>query len=196
MDPIIESLQPPVLLVAMPQVRDPFFFRSVVLLLEQTANGSFGVIVNRPTELTVASLLFDLEIEWKGSAAMKAFFGGPVQSNVGSSLFAGLGQDIDELDDRIVAIAPGLRLSQDVRVLKDLAVDPPAGFRFILGCAGWESGQLEQELGRNDWLLVPFEASLLFEQAPQEMWAAALRSIGVRPESLSSSNVPESGEAN
>ena len=152
-------------------------------------------IRNAPPPLTNPRVGIDVEIEWKGSPDAKAFFGGPVQSNVGSTLFSPT-SDEETLDDRIVTVAPGLRLSQDVRILKDLALDPPPGFRFILGCAGWDAGQLEEELGRNDWLLVPFTADLIFRHAAEDMWGAALRSIGVRPESLPALNISETGEAN
>ena len=82
------DLVAPVLLLAMPQVADPFFHKSVVLLLAHEDEGSFGFIVNRSTELKVKDILRDLEIAWGGAPEVLARFGGPVQPQVGTLLFA------------------------------------------------------------------------------------------------------------
>jgi putative transcriptional regulator len=71
----------------MPQIQDPFFYRSVVLLLAHTAEGSFGFVVNRQSNLQIADILSDLEIAWRGSSSAIAFVGGPVQPQLGTVLF-------------------------------------------------------------------------------------------------------------
>ena len=183
MPAITETLDPPLLLIAMPQVVDPFFHRSVILLLEHGSDGSFGLIVNRPAEVPVRDILSELDVSWGGDPDIKSWFGGPVQPNVGTVLYRGGDR---KLLDTIVEIAPGLRVSRDVRVLMAMIEDPPAEFRLILGYAGWGEGQLEQEIRRNDWLIAPLDGASLFTDQPSEMWEEALESIGVRPESLPS----------
>lgn len=181
MDEVIESLETPLFLIAMPPVNDPYFHRSVVLLLERTDDGAVGLIINRPTELSVAVVLEGLEIPWHGHLAAATWFGGPVQPNLGTVLCAGLAEEIDP--ETVVELAAGVHFSQDAGFLKRIASAPPPRFRLLLGYAGWESGQLEEELGRNDWLIAPFDPELLFFDSDQ-IWGKALQSIGVRPESL------------
>ena len=86
--PEIEAeLQAPLLLIAMPQILDPFFHRSVVLLVHHDAEGSLGFILNRPTAISVAEILQGMEIAWAGDEAAVAHFGGPVQPQLGTVLF-------------------------------------------------------------------------------------------------------------
>ncbi len=196
MTDVEQNLDPPFLLVAMPQVVDPFFHRSVVLMLEHEAEGSFGMIVNRPTELAVGELLEGLEIPWSGEREDLTWFGGPVQPNLGSVLFLETDLSIPMPSEGVLEIGDGVRLSQDIGVLRDLAAEPPPKLRVLLGYAGWAAGQLEQEMDRNDWLVVPFDAGILFDLDPTRAWTRALESIGIRPESLPSFVPPTQDEAN
>ncbi|HEV7785629.1 MAG TPA: YqgE/AlgH family protein, partial [Thermoanaerobaculia bacterium] len=86
----------PVLLMAMPQVLDPFFHRSVILLLHHEPEGSLGFIVNRPTGIKVSEILKGMDVEWGGRSDTVAYFGGPVQPNLGTVLFAPVLPDGDE----------------------------------------------------------------------------------------------------
>jgi putative transcriptional regulator len=83
-------------------------------------------------------------------------------------------------------VLPGVSLTQQVGDLAALAADPPRHFRLILGYAGWGAGQLVQEILRNDWLTAPVESDLIFHFDPEELWAAALHSVGVDPAALPS----------
>ncbi len=181
--PIDDTLETPLFLIAMKQVVDPFFHRSVVLLLEHDEDGSFGLIVNRPTDVPMVQLLTGLGVAWGGSLDAASWFGGPVQPGVGTILYGARGP-AEEGEMAAHEFAPGLHISRDIRVLTRLAARPPAEFRLLLGYAGWGAGQLAQELERNDWLIAPFDRSSLFASDPVTMWSAALQSIGVRPESL------------
>ncbi|HVR44688.1 MAG TPA: YqgE/AlgH family protein [Thermoanaerobaculia bacterium] len=191
---ITETVETPLLLVAMPQVTDPFFHRSVVLLLEHDGEGSFGLILNRPTELTLAELLSGLGVEWGGAPAATSWLGGPVQPNIGTLLWGGAAPPGG--GEGVLEFAPGVKITRDVRVLSRVAAEPPERFRLLLGCAGWGAGQLEQEIARNDWLIAPFDADGAFDAPAGEMWERALRSIGVRPESLPSWTMPSEGDGN
>lgn len=182
---IPETLDTPLLLIAMPQVQDPVFNRSVVLLLEHSDQGSLGLVLNRPTELLLRELLEPLEIEWQGEAGDLAYLGGPVSPNVGTLLFRRGATGTDE-DERVAAVSDGLLMTQDVELLREIAVAPPDDSRLILGYAGWSEGQLEEEIERSDWLLGPCDAELVFGGEVQTLWQRALQVIGVRPESLPS----------
>lgn len=177
------NLDPPFFLVAMPQVLDPFFHRAVVVVLEHHSGGSFGYIVNRPTEFALHELLEGLGIEWAGPDEAIGWFGGPVQTQMGTALFERPGERIDPRQG-VVLIREPLHLTADIEVIRRLSLQPPANFRLILGYSGWGPGQLDQEMDRNDWLVAPFESSILFASKPEDAWTQALESIDVRPESL------------
>jgi putative transcriptional regulator len=184
--PEIEAeLQAPLLLIAMPQILDPFFHRSVVLLVHHDAEGSLGFILNRPTAISVAEILQGMEIAWAGDEAAVAHFGGPVQPQLGTVLFTPGGGNGHERSGTAL-VCPGVSLTQHVGTLAELAVAPPSRFRLLLGYAGWGGGQLVEEILRNDWLTAPVDADLVFAASPEEAWTGALRSVGVNPASLPS----------
>jgi putative transcriptional regulator len=179
------DLSTPVLLMAMPQVLDPFFHRSVVLLLHHEDEGSFGFILNRPTGIKVSEILKGMDVGWSGREEAVAYFGGPVQPNLGTVLFAPLVPDGDP-EDTATEVLPGVALTQHIGDLSRLAEAPPDQFRLILGYAGWGEGQLMEEILRNDWLTAPASSDLIFAPDPEQIWGAALRSVGIDPTVLPS----------
>jgi putative transcriptional regulator len=179
------DLTTPVLLMAMPQVLDPFFHRSVVLLLQHEDEGSFGFIVNRPTAIKVSEILKGMEVGWEGREEAVAYFGGPVQPQLGTVLFSPLLAE-GGTDDTATEVAPGLALTQHIGDLSRLAESPPERFRLLLGYAGWGEGQLMEEILRNDWLTAPVTGDLIFAPDPDQVWSAALRSVGIDPAALPS----------
>jgi putative transcriptional regulator len=178
------DLRAPVLLLAMPQVQDPYFHRGVVLLLAHEDEGSFGFLLNRPTAVRVHDVLAGLEMDWRGDEAALAYFGGPVQPELGSVLY-GTGAEEGARAAGTEAL-PGVALTQQLGDLAALAGEPPARFRLFLGYAGWGRGQLMQEIERNDWLTAPVRDEFVFAAAADNLWATALRSVGVDPATLPS----------
>src|SRR3954451_3992264 len=122
------ELQAPLLLIAMPQIVDPFFHRSVVLLVHHDAEGSLGFIINRPTAISVSEILSGMEIEWNGEADVVAHFGGPVQPQLGTVLFQPTGGNGED-PAASAEVIPGVSLTQHVGTLSHLAVSPPQYFR-------------------------------------------------------------------
>jgi putative transcriptional regulator len=179
------DLVTPVMLMAMPQVLDPFFHRSVVLLLHHEDEGSFGFIVNRPTGIKVGEILKGMDVGWEGGEEAVAYFGGPVQPQLGTVLFSPVLQESGP-EDTATEIAPGLALTQHIGDLSRLAEAPPDQFRLLLGYAGWGEGQLMEEILRNDWLTAPVSSDLIFAPDPERVWDAALRSVGIDPAALPS----------
>ena len=181
------DLEPPVLLIAMPQVLDPFFHRSVVLLIHNDDEGSFGLITNRATGIKVNEILSGMEITWGGGEEV-AFFGGPVQPQMGTLMFdaAAMADRAEAIDETTTLVAPGVRLTQNVADLGELAESPPERIRLYLGYAGWSAGQLVEEILRNDWIAAPVDNGLIFTDDPETTWARALDSVGVDPDSLPS----------
>ncbi len=177
----------PGLLLAMPQLVDPNFHRTVVLMIEhQNGLGSFGVVVNRPVDTRVSTVMHHLEIGWNGDPDALVFCGGPVRPETGWLLHEPVsGTDAKET----LRLTPGLAISTSAKVLGQLAEQPPERIRFMLGYAGWEAGQLEGELAEGSWLLSDASADLIFATPHDEMWEAALRRLNVDPSAL----VPASG---
>ena len=122
------DLNAPVLLLAMPQVLDPFFHHSVVLLLHHEDQGSFGFIVNRPTGIKVREILQGMDVGWNGGEAAVAYFGGPVQPQLGTVLFAPALSDTGP-EDTATEVVPGVALTQHIGDLSRLAEAPPDRFR-------------------------------------------------------------------
>lgn len=172
----------PTLLLAMPQLRDPNFERSVVLLCRQRkGEGSFGLILNHPLEVPLAELLIGRMRDELPSDFL-AWSGGPVDPGRGWLL---LGRDPE--DGEATALGEGLFLSTSHAVLRRIVAqggDDPAGLRFFVGYAGWGDGQLEAELAQSAWLLAPVSGDLIFRTPPERMWEAAIRSLGVDPFAL------------
>lgn len=186
--PIDSGLTAPTLLIAMPQVLDPFFHKSVVLVIHHDdEEGSFGLIVNRRTDARLSEILDGLEITWRGDEDERAFFGGPVQPQLGTVLFptASAGDTALELDG-VSQCAPGVGMTHHVGDLSKLAEEQRSSLRLFLGYAGWGSGQLVQEILRDDWLVAPVRLDLVFSEVPDRVWEEALLSVGVDPASLPS----------
>lgn len=177
----INDLKAPTLIVAMPQVQDPFFHRSVILLTAHEEDGSLGFVINRPTDLEVERILEDMEIPWHGLDQQSAFMGGPVHPQVGTILFE---SDSSEFDDDAVEITPGLYCTQSIEALRAFAQSPPAQMRLVLGYAGWRPGQLLDEVQRNDWITAPLNQDLVFSESPDRVWEKAVSSVGFDPATL------------
>ncbi len=180
------ELETPVFLVAMPQVMDPFFHKSVVLLIRHQEEGSFGLVVNRPTDLGLAEILEGLEIDWDGAPESKAFCGGPVQPQLGTVIFHLDDVPGNELGEAQSEICSGVGMSQHVGDLEKLTNNGDGRYRLLLGYAQWGSGQLTEEFLRNDWLVAPVDTELIFGDNAVDAWEATLASMGIQPGSLPS----------
>lgn len=170
----------PALLIAMPQLLDPNFHRAVVLLLEHDDEGTFGLVINRPTDLAMSALCETLEIPWRGRSEVVVQWGGPVRPEHGWVLIGDGGIDHLEIDE----VAKGIRFSRSPEVLGELAQAPPAHMRVFLGYAGWGPGQLQQEMIQGAWLVAPVEPRVVFESAPDSMWEEVMRGLGIEPATL------------
>jgi putative transcriptional regulator len=173
----------PTLLLAMPQMRDPNFARSVVLLCEHGKEGALGFVVNRPTEVRAASAVA-LDPPPCRDSGMMLWSGGPVEPQRGFLL---LGQDPGEGESQ--QIMEGLHLTASLDVLRGLIEATPDELqqrrcRLLLGYAGWGPGQLDDELAASAWLTAPADLDLVWQTAPERMWESAIRSLGVDPMAL------------
>jgi putative transcriptional regulator len=164
-------------LIAMPNMADPNFARSLTYICEHNEQGALGVVVNRPTDMTLASLFEQIEIPLHDNTlgVLPVYFGGPVQVDRGFVLHRPPGSWQSTLS---VNQDVGLTTSRDILQ----AVGEGQGPRQLLvslGYAGWAPGQLEQELSQNAWLTVAADADVIFDLPPEQRFGAAMDLLGV-----------------
>lgn len=154
-----------ILLVARPELRDPNFGDSVVLVMNNIAVAPKGIIVNRPTRISVSSVFPDLK--HLARIEDKVYFGGPVELSSVSFLFRAT-----TAPENAVAVLDGVYLSMDGELLhKLLRRDRPMeGLRIYMGYSGWAPGQLEAEIARGSWKLAPAEAAAIFDGTAERPW--------------------------
>ncbi len=171
-------------LIAMPQLEDPNFHRTVALIVEHDENGTFGLVLNRSAEITASTLCASLDVVWKGDSAASIGWGGPVEPNTGWLLLNDT-KALDLDDEEISRVGDhNLYLARSVDVLRTAASESPEHMRFYLGYAGWGPGQLEWEMAQGAWLFAPFNSDTLFHGRDETMWEDTVRSLGIDPATL------------
>ncbi|MDB5762202.1 MAG: YqgE/AlgH family protein, partial [Herminiimonas sp.] len=166
---------------------DPIFGGTVVYLCEHNAAGALGVIINKPTDMTMDVLLerIDLKLEIEPNrtpiTGKPVMFGGPVQVERGFVLHAPSGQF-----SSMMKVTDEIALTTSKDVLQAVASgDGPKRLLVSLGCSGWSAGQLEQEIVKNGWLTVHADPAIIFDLPIQERFAAAIKLLGIDPMMLS-----------
>jgi putative transcriptional regulator len=175
----------PTLLVALNVIVDPNFRRTVVLMLEHEEDqGAVGLVLNRSTDFPLQQLCESLELPWRGAEDARVDWGGPVQEDSGWVL---LGDEAASGLTDVEPLLPGVHWSRSQDALRRVGERPSLRARVFLGYAGWGAGQLEREIAEGSWLVVPATAALVFEPDLGRMWEAAVRSLGIDPAMLVSS---------
>lgn len=156
-------------LVAGRRLHDANFYRTVVLIVEHGSEGAMGLVVNRPSSVTVAHALSEhFQLPETDDVV---YLGGPVEPG---ALF--VLHNAPELDEAERPVVPGLYVGSSAGVFENVvrscacADNSDVRFRIFSGCAGWAPGQLESELARGDWHVVPATAESLFDSDPYELW--------------------------
>jgi putative transcriptional regulator len=166
------------LLLSMPQLQDPNFARTVVLLCDYSPDGAFGLVLNRPTNVA-ASEMVNLDPPVVGGNDMPLWIGGPVEPQRGWILLG------DEPHAEFKFIRDGLYLSTSQTLLRTvLEARPAPRARVLAGYAGWGPGQLDEELAQSAWLLGDVDLDIVFDVSADAMWETAIRRLGADPASL------------
>jgi putative transcriptional regulator len=169
----------PGLLLAMPQLGDPNFHRSVILMIEHGESGSMGLVVNRGAALTLGELARGQSLDISTERMTQAVYvGGPVEPQRGFVL-----HDAVELQEKH-PVLPGLYLSVTLDALGPLLLNPLPRLRFCLGYAGWGPRQLEGEIAAGSWLFTEATADSVLGLEPAKLWDTTLRGMGVDPAML------------
>lgn len=173
------------LLVAMPQMQDPRFARSVVYLCAHSGEaGAMGLVVNKTIDaLTVDELFVHLKIEPARPAnrPQPVHFGGPVDPGRGFVLHSP-----DYREEGTLGIGDEFAMTATLDILRAIGKgEGPRQSLLALGYAGWAPGQLDAEIQANGWLSVPADTALVFDEADDNKWHRALAKLGVSPSMLS-----------
>lgn len=164
-------------LIAMPAMEDPHFSKSLAYICEHNEKGALGVIINRPLEMRLNSLLGQIDIEAGDLpfAAEHVYFGGPVQTDRGFVLHQPVGQW-----QSTIAVTGDTALTTSKDVLEAAARgEGPEKIMVSLGYAGWSAGQLEQEMAQNAWLTVEASDMILFDLPADQRVGAAMGLLGI-----------------
>lgn len=172
-------------LIAMPSLDESYFGRTIIYLCEHDDEGAMGLVINKPTELSIAKVLAELNLVDEDDdklSGQNVLSGGPVQTDRGFILHNDdhLWSSSLKLDDKITVTT-----SKDI--LEKLNTEQgPQKFIMTLGYAGWSPGQLEQELAENTWLTLEADPELMFNTPVENCWDKALEKLGVSIDQLSS----------
>ncbi len=165
-------------LIAMPSLRDPNFAHSVTYICEHNEDGALGLVINRPTTVTLGELLEHMgqsEIAIPEVRSIPIQFGGPVQTDRGFVLHSPCGSWEATLS---ITQDIALSTSRDILLAMARGVGPDRAM-IALGYAGWGAGQLEQEMAANAWLSGPADIDILFDLPMDRRWEAAAASLGI-----------------
>jgi len=184
-------------LIAMPTMQDPYFEKSVTLICTHNQDGAMGIIINRPTDMTIESLYekIDIPLENPPFAKQAVLYGGPVQPERGFVLHTATNdqptQPFSQSWNSTVKVSEKIALTTSKDILEAAGKGlGPNKILLSLGYAGWTPGQLEQEILQNAWLSVQASDGdilnkIVFDTPYDEIVSAAIQLLGIDPAMLS-----------
>ena len=168
----------------MPQMADPNFARTVVLLCDYTDEGAFGLVVNRPMD-EPAWQVVRTDPPVRVDPDLHLWVGGPVDPQRTWVLMS----EAQGPEDEQREIAPGVLLSVSHELTLQLLQAPPSSrSRLIVGYAGWAPRQLDHEIAASAWLSLDVDSPLIFGVPAEQMWETAIRRLGADPSALQTSS--------
>ena len=167
----VERPQAGTFLIAARSMLDPNFAQTVVLLIDYDSEGAFGLIVDRPTRHTLAELWPEIS----GLEAHPVYYGGPVFPNRLLFLLRS-----DDAPEGMRLVIPGVYLGSDELALKRIIAGGEGEFRVYAGYSGWAPGQLDNEMARGDWHLLPAERRFIFDPQPADVWEELIQRADIQ----------------
>jgi len=176
------------LLIAMPALTDPNFAQTVTLICEHSDKGALGIVINRPMSMALGEVFEQLAMTPSDPRLLDqpVLRGGPVQQDRGFVLHPPATSGVEPWDSTL-RVSPTLQVTTSRDILGSMARgDGPEQAVVALGYAGWDAGQLEEEIRSNAWLNVPADDSIIFTAPFEARWEAAVRLLGIDLGRLSS----------
>ncbi len=181
-------------LIAMPGLDDQAFAKCVIYMCEHSDRGALGLIINKPSDISLKSLFDKVELPLHRSDLTNApvFQGGPVQTERGFVLHESMMPGSESVYASTMTIPGGLEMTTSKDVLEALSTGAGPRKVFVsLGYSAWGEGQLESEISDNSWLTVPADVAVIFDTPVAERYDRALMLLGLQSWMLS----PEAGHA-
>jgi putative transcriptional regulator len=172
------------LLIAMPQMQDARFHKTVLYICRHTSDGAMGLVINKVLDsLTVPELMAHLEVPTETEMSPeKIHFGGPVETARGFVLHSA-----DYSDEGTIEVGNGMALTATLDILRAIGRgEGPRRTLLALGYAGWGPGQLDAEIQANSWLNVPADETIVFDRHHDTKWERAIGRLGIDASMLSS----------
>lgn len=169
-------------LIAMPGLSDPRFSQTVTYICEHNKGGAMGLIINQAADLSYSELFSQLKLNDHYDDDSPLLMGGPVKKERGFVLHSN-----EKTWRSTQKVSEDIFLTGSKDILEDIAHHKgPEDALIALGYAGWDAGQIEEEIAQNSWLLVPAEKHLIFNTPIEERWLASAKQIGIDINLLSS----------
>jgi putative transcriptional regulator len=175
MSPIINPAQGKIL-VSEPFLKDFYFKRSIVLLAEHNDEGTFGLVLNKPTDIKLSEIINDKSFQISEDFDNVVYLGGPVKTD---SLF--FIHTRNDLIANCIKIIDGLFWGGDIKLVNHLIENKALSkndIRFYIGYSGWEPKQLDQELKENSWVVANTNVDFLLKNSPETLWKNAVKLLG------------------
>ena len=167
------------LLIASPDIDSGIYFRSVVVLCEHSAAGSFGLIINKHLDMELPEEIFNSKEAQNPQIEIR--MGGPIQPNQMMLLHSS-----DAIPDQTLKLCDGVYLGGDLQFLQETILNPKGpAVRLCFGYAGWGTTQLEKEFLSGNWFLHPGSSKYIFETPTEKIWQTLLRDMGGKYATLS-----------
>lgn len=178
-------------LIAMPQLAGSYFANSLTYLWKHSEDGALGIVINKPLQASVADIFDELDIVCDIDKNLvrqkKLLAGGPVEQDKGFII-----HDSDNRWESSIAVTSQITICTSKTILNDIAGGAgPKNYLVALGCAGWDSGQLEEEISANTWITVPANAELIFSNNYSSKIDEAAALLGINLLQIS----PETGHS-
>ena len=177
------------LLVASPQMVDPHFAGTVVLLCEYDEQGALGIVINRDSGINSDEVFDQMKVDQRDGVQALVLWGGPVQP--GSVFLTFAGGQLPALEGDDASTHPMFTLADDLRVTPDRALVEAVAARLpdqpavlSVGYAGWGPGQLDSEIESGSWILIELDREVLFDLDVADRYEHCIQSLGVQPEML------------
>ena len=165
------------LLISTSELNDSIFRKSIILLCEHDDNGAMGLILNKPiiSDNNKSSFLKVVFENMKINS--KIYFGGPVNLQHCFVL-----HDESYLTNDTIKISEEVSLTSNNKIIEDIKNNiGPENYKINMGYAGWDKGQLEDEIKNGDWLIKPFSQNFIFNISDQDMWEFSTIDLGLDP---------------
>ena len=172
------------LLIAMPGLNDPSFFHTVTYIFSHNEYGALGIVINLPLELDLGEVLMQMDLKTSNNQINNTtvYYGGPVQTDRGFVL-----HEPNAKWQSTINVSNKISVTTSMDILKAISEGRGPKKSFIaLGYAGWQAGQLEQEIKDNAWLNAPLGSEIIFDAPFDRRWESAAALLGIDLERLSS----------